>query len=91
MVDQISKVTAISDQAKAIDELREQVQSITKAVEAIRKTGITEDALLALLVHSCPPIGKGYQKVKVSARTIKTVLTGLANLEAFVFGQKKKV
>lgn len=87
-----SKVTPISDPAKAIDDLRAQVASITKAVESIRKSGITEAALLALLVHACPPIasGTGYGKVKLSARTIKSVLAGMQNLDAFVFGQKAK-
>lgn len=85
-----SKVSAISGQAKAIDELREQVASITAAVEAIRKTGITEEALLALIVHACPTIpGRSqYQRTKPPVRTIKAVLSGLANLEGFVFGVK---
>lgn len=90
MVNEASKVTVISNQAKAIDELREQVQSISAAVEAIRKTGITEEALLALIVHACPTIpGRSqYHRVKPPIRAIKAVLSGLANLEGFVFGAK---
>lgn len=86
-----STVVPISDPTKAIDDLRAQVASITKAVESIRKSGITEPALLALLIHACPmvPTGKYKQKAKPNARTIKAVLAGMQNLDSFVFGQKK--
>lgn len=87
-----TKVTLISDQGKTLEDLRAQVEAIGKAVDAIKKSGITDAALIALIIHACPvvPTGKYKQKAKPNARTIKAVIAGMENLRAYVFKQKTK-
>ena len=68
-----------------IEQLRAEVQAITAAVKTLRKSGISEKALVTLIHKATKPCGPQYNKKKPSPVMIRAVIDGMEGLEAYVF------
>ena len=69
-----------------IEDLKNSIEDIHSAVNDIKNTGISEDALIVLIQNSAPKQGSRHQGYKMIGKTlIKDVLSGIENLKDYVF------
>jgi hypothetical protein len=69
---------------KDLEKLREVTEQVTRLMETIRESGISDNALALLIQHSAGNIGGR----KIPIRTIWAVINGIESLEEFVFPQE---
>ena len=74
----------MSQNTIALEELRDVVEAISRNVEELRETGISERALLMLIRSASPSYGAGKQ---VTQSQVQAVLDGMEALAEFVFPQ----
>lgn len=74
-----------------IEQLRTEVEAISKAVKKLRSSGISDRALLLLIQHSCPTVPRhgGGVAQRPSIKTIQAVIDGMDALDEFVFGDEQ--
>ena len=65
-----------------LEELQEQIKAISESVSTIRSSGLSERALLVLIQHACPAVGRPPKRP--SQKLIRQILDGIECLEDFV-------
>ena len=78
-----SKRTAqrTKEENNALDQIRDDIIQLNKSVQSLLNGPLNERALLILIRDATPPIGAKYNKKKVSIKTVRAVLNGIAAME----------
>ena len=63
-----------------IEQLQKEVRAISKAIAKIRKSGISDRALMLLIQASAGTVGSK----KVSMKLVRAIVLGIENLEDFI-------
>lgn len=72
-----------------IEELRQEVKAISASVTKLRASGISENALVALIQKACPSYLDSRRRIiKPSVKIIRAVMDGMESLEAYVFNME---
>lgn len=79
------KVTVVQNEEQPIERnaLAASIMQMSSAVKALRKGGITFDAIVTLTHRNCRSVGKGWRAKKPSEKTVHAVLDALESLVTF--------
>lgn len=58
------------------------ILAISEGVKKLRAGRLNDNALVLLITHAAPGVGRGYAKKKISAKEVRAVLEGIEQLEA---------
>lgn len=75
------KVVKNEENPEPTQVLAEAIIKISEAFNELRNSDLNEEAIIVLIVDSCPPVGAGTQRKRISKPTVRAVLKTIRELK----------
>ena len=91
MTDKKIIVKQDAEKPMPVEILAEAIKAISDGIKKLRSGRLNERALILLIQHAAPTVRTGrYTRTTITAKTVKTVLEGIGNLESEYLKPKAK-